>query len=258
MTFKKLFKAGQCTITSIDAWTDLWHKGIDKKESLKDFLGLTDEEYQIWVMDGEAALAQKLNAGQPPEHTAIHLDWDTLQEKLQVLITRKLGFNCAVSIKRIDYYDWQIELEANWNMDEEFSKKTCEDLQLENVEDDIFLMGSGIDAGSLFPLLSELVHREVTSTHADDYGVWIICRSLIWTSPKYTKQMIAACEKRLRHEIKYRRYPTVNQDTACHQLFGFLEALKMLGLLDPCEWYVDPDHFKNIKSEETHMGEALK
>lgn len=70
--------------------------------------------------------------------------------------------------------------------------------------------------------------------------------------------MIADCEKRLRHEIKYRRYPTVNQDTACHQLFGFLEALKMLGLLDPCEWYVDPDHFKNIKSEETHMGEALK
>ena len=256
MTFKKLFKTGQCAITSIEAWTELWHKGIDQTGNLRDFLGLTDDEYQIWVMDGEAALARKLNAGQAPEHTAIHLDWDTLQNRLQDLVTEKLGDGYIVTPEQVDCYYWRLCLNSKWDIDEKQSKEICDTLDLQDVDSLMFVWDNCIDANSLLPLLSELVHREVTSTHADEHGVWIICRSLIWTSPKYTKKLIDACEKRLRHEIKYPRYATVNEDTACHQLFGFLEALKMLGLLEPHKWYVTPDHFKSKKSTEIRTEEG--
>lgn len=47
MTFKELFQAGQCSISAIDAWVEIWHKGKGIRQSLQIFLGLTDEEYQI-------------------------------------------------------------------------------------------------------------------------------------------------------------------------------------------------------------------
>ena len=46
MTFKDLFQTGQCSITAIDAWTEIWHNRSDAKKSLQEFLGLNDEEDQ--------------------------------------------------------------------------------------------------------------------------------------------------------------------------------------------------------------------
>ena len=88
-----------------------------------------------------------------------------------------------------------------------------------------------------------MTHREVTSSHADDYGVWIICKSLVWSSPEFTEHLLVKCEKRLRREIKDRHYSSVDPDTACHQPFGFMEALTMLGLLGRDKFFVMPDHF---------------
>ena len=90
---------------------------------------------------------------------------------------------------------------------------------------------------------SKLTHREVASCHADDHGVWSVCKSLVWSSSEFSKHLFAKCEKRLRREIKDRHYALVNPDTACHQLFGFMEALTMLGLLSRDKFSVMPDHF---------------
>lgn len=107
----------------------------------------------------------------------------------------------------------------------------------------MFLNDNWVDSGYLCGLLSKLTHREVTSSHADDNGVWIICKSLLWSSPEFTKHLLAKCEERLRREIGDRHYSLVTPDTACHQLFGFMEALTLIGLLDRDKLFVLPDHF---------------
>ena len=65
----------------------------------------------------------------------------------------------------------------------------------------------------------------------------------VWSSPEFTEHLLTKCEKRLRCEIKNQHYSVVNPDTACHQLFGFMEALTMLGLLSRDKFFVMPDHF---------------
>lgn len=44
MTFKELFQTGQCSISAIDAWVEIWHKEKAVQQSLQDLLGLTDKE----------------------------------------------------------------------------------------------------------------------------------------------------------------------------------------------------------------------
>lgn len=83
---------------------------------------------------------------------------------------------------------------------------------------------------------------------------WIICKSLIWSSPEFTTHLLAKCEKRLRREIRDQRYSWINPDTACHQLFGFMEALTLLGLLDRDKWIVMPDHFANAVSASKEVN----
>lgn len=67
MTFKEMFQSGQCSIAVIDEWVDLWHKG-SFDQPLKEFLGLTDEEYQNWLVGGDTALAHQLNECSEPEY----------------------------------------------------------------------------------------------------------------------------------------------------------------------------------------------
>lgn len=39
MTFKELFQTGQCSISAIDAWVEIWHKEKVARQSLQDLLG---------------------------------------------------------------------------------------------------------------------------------------------------------------------------------------------------------------------------
>ena len=78
MTFKELFQTGQCSINAIDAWNEIWHKRADMGQSLQSFLGLTDAEYQAWLMQGNAGLVQLLYSGRMPEYDAVYLGWDRL------------------------------------------------------------------------------------------------------------------------------------------------------------------------------------
>ena len=154
-----------------------------------------------------------------------------------------MGSGYTVTLRRQDYYYWDMQIETDQEMDETLSEKICKRLDLQNVDVLMFLDDDCVDSSHLFVLLSRLTHREVTSSHADDYGVWIICKSLVWSSPEFTEHLLVKCEKRLRREIKDRHYSSVDPDTACHQLFGFMEALTMLGLLGRDKFFVMPDHF---------------
>ena len=243
MTFKELFQTGQCSISAIDAWVEIWHKEKVARQSLQDLLGLTDKEYRVWLMQGNAGLAQLLNDGHTPEYETVYLGWDELTAQLQEIVNTELGSGYTVTLHRQDYYYWDMQIETDQEMDETLSEKICKRLDLQNVDVLMFLDDDCVDSSHLFVLLSRLTHREVTSSHADDYGVWIICKSLVWSSPEFTEHLLVKCEKRLRREIKDRHYSSVDPDTACHQLFGFMEALTMLGLLGRDKFFVMPDHF---------------
>ena len=243
MTFKELIQTGQCSISAIDAWVEIWHKEKVARQSLQDLLGLTDKEYRVWLMQGNAGLAKLLNDGHAPEYEAVYLGWDELTAQLQEIVNTELGSGYTVTLRRQDYYYWDMQIKTDLEMDETLSEKICERLGLQDVDVSMFLDDDWVDSNHLFGLLSKLTHREVTSSHADDYGVWIICKSLVWSSPEFTEHLLVKCEKRLRREIKDRHYSSVDPDTACHQLFGFMEALTMLGLLGRDKFFVMPDHF---------------
>lgn len=43
---------GDCLVEEIDDYVDLWHEG-DSTESLHSFLGMTEDEYGLWMRDSE-------------------------------------------------------------------------------------------------------------------------------------------------------------------------------------------------------------
>lgn len=250
MTFKELFQEGQCSINTIDALADIWHKRDCITQNLQDFLGLNDMEYQTWLSQGNAGLAQKLHDGYTPEYNAVYLGWDELTAQIQTVVDDELGPGYTVKLRRQECYYWDVKLKAAQQMDEALSEMICERLDLQDVDALIFLEDDWVDSSHFCKLLTKLTHREVCSSHADDYGVWIICKSLTWSTPEFTQHLLAQCERRLRQEIGSCHYRLINADTACHQLFGFKEALVMLGLLERDQCVVMPNHFS--KMNEAH------
>jgi hypothetical protein len=51
-SFFELYCAGQVAETAIDDHVEAWHSsGDDETRPLSSYLGMTDEEYAVWVMD---------------------------------------------------------------------------------------------------------------------------------------------------------------------------------------------------------------
>jgi hypothetical protein len=90
--FFDLFGDGKAAATDIDDFIDAWHEsGNAEQRSLAEFLGLTDDEYSLWLMDRrtlpaiagarrsgqtlEAAVAERLEqlqaANDPIDRTAV-------------------------------------------------------------------------------------------------------------------------------------------------------------------------------------------
>lgn len=253
MTFKELFQDGQCSINAIDTWAEIWHRRNNIAQNLQDFLGLSDTEYQAWLVQGSAGLAHELHEERTPEYEAVYLDWDELTTRLQMIVDEKLGPGYTVKLRREDCYYWAMKLECSQTLDKKHCKQICERLELENVETEEYRSDNWLDSGSLANLLSKLTNREISSSHADDYGVWIICKSLIWSTPEFTQRLLTQCERRLRQEIGDRHYSMVNEDRACHQLFGFKEALVMLGLLTQDQLVVMPNHFSGTNAAQKNV-----
>lgn len=49
LKFMELFKAGKVMEEEIDDYVDLWHES-ETQLSLPDFLGMTEEQYQVWAL----------------------------------------------------------------------------------------------------------------------------------------------------------------------------------------------------------------
>jgi len=49
--FIDLAVAGSIPPDGIDDYVDAWHRASEGSENLASFLGLTDEEYRLWVED---------------------------------------------------------------------------------------------------------------------------------------------------------------------------------------------------------------
>jgi hypothetical protein len=52
-TFIDLYLRGKCLPEDIDDFVDAWHERPGKQE-LYEFLGMTEEEYSLWVRDPDA------------------------------------------------------------------------------------------------------------------------------------------------------------------------------------------------------------
>ncbi|PPQ31540.1 hypothetical protein [Rhodopila globiformis] len=55
--FFSLYARGDLTADTIDDWIDTWHGGLDpraKDSPLHTYLGLSPEEYALWVYDSDA------------------------------------------------------------------------------------------------------------------------------------------------------------------------------------------------------------
>lgn len=80
----------------------------------------------------------------------------------------------AVPAQILDFRTGKLDFPTD--VDENLSAKICGLLDLQDVEKDHFIWFEDVGNASLDPLLGRLVQREVDSNHADDYGVWVICK----------------------------------------------------------------------------------
>jgi hypothetical protein len=68
------------------------------------------------------------------------------------------------------------------------------------------------------------------------------------------KDMIDDFDQELRYQIKSTHYPSVNPETARHELYGFMVALRELGLYDSDKCFVVPGHFTRVESDTKPIG----
>lgn len=176
MTFKERYLRGDCSIHVINDWVEIWRaSGLDQKR-LPEVLGLSENAYRLWAIEGEQALEKLLSDSVDALYLAIHLEWEELGSRLNKLVQSLLGTDYAISIERVGYYYWDMKLDFPTDVDENLSAKICGLLDLQDVEKDHFIWFEDVGNASLDPLLGRLVQREVDSNHADDYGVWVICK----------------------------------------------------------------------------------
>jgi len=219
MTFKERFIAGDCTFDTIEDWVGFWHDGNSTK-TLPEFLGLTDEEYGLWLAQGNYALARKISDGTETAYMAVHITWEDLHSRLSELVNSLLGFHYTIRIERSDFYYWDMVLHCDMEIDEKRSEHICEKLDLRDIDVEHFLNSNTIDKSQLRGLLEKLLQHEVVSSHADDEGVWIFYKALHATSKGWAESRIEAYERRLRMEIRSRRYPATDRTTAAEELIA--------------------------------------
>ena len=67
-------------------------------------------------MQGNAGLAQLLNGGHTPEYEAVYLGWDELTAQLQETVNTELGSGYTVTLRRQDYYYWDMQVKTDQEM----------------------------------------------------------------------------------------------------------------------------------------------
>lgn len=247
MTFRERFLCGDCRLGAVDDWVEIWHNGIPNGQTLQDFLGLSAAEYQTWLKEGHSGLAKILSKGSQVHYTTVYLNWGELNDQLQSLVQKKLSQECVISIGRLDYYHWEMKFKFQREIDEALSASVCERLGLlQSIEPNHFVNCDVVDDDQLLHLLEELTGHEVSSSHADNGGVWIICKDHQTSSEEFAARLLSDFEKRLNSEIHGRSRPSIDQKMARQQLIGFKEALMMLGILPKEQEMAASEHVPGI------------
>lgn len=57
-------------------------------------------------------------------------------------------------------------------------------------------------------------------------------------------------EKSLTYQIESDRYPNITPETARHELYGFMVALREIGIYSPEKCYVEPTHFETERQNQ--------
>lgn len=147
-------------------------------------------------------MAKILPKGSQIQYTTVYLDWDELNDQLQSLVQKKLSQECAISIGRLDDHHWEMKFEFQAEIDETLSVNICERLGLlQSIEPNHFVNCDVVDDDQLLHLLEELTGHEVSSSHADNGGVWIICKDHQTSSEEFAARLLSDFEKRLNSEI---------------------------------------------------------
>ena len=188
-------------------------------------------------------LARWLNTDAETHYMAVHLEWEDLENQLNELIRSLLSAAYTVHMKRSDFYYWDIVLYKDGEISEKDSEYICERLDLRDISTDHFLYSDSIDQNQACGLLEKLFGREIVSSHADDEGVWFFHKPLYASSRSWVAQHVGRFEQRLNMEIGNRHYPATTAETAAHQLYGFVTALKALGMVREHEYPITLDHF---------------
>ena len=110
------------------------------------FLGLSEEECGVLLVEGYDALARRLNTDAETHYMAVHLEWEDLENQLNelirsLLLRRIYGFY----MKRSDFYYWDIVLHKDGEISEKDSEYICERLDLRDISTDHFLYSDSID-----------------------------------------------------------------------------------------------------------------
>ena len=76
--FFDLFSRGQVSADAIDDFVEAWHtSGEEEDRPLSDFLGMTEDEYAVWVMDARTLpliLSVRQSGGSLPLAVAGYVD----------------------------------------------------------------------------------------------------------------------------------------------------------------------------------------
>lgn len=176
MTFKERYLRGDCPLDVLNDWVEIWRVNGFDYQKLPHVLGLTEDEYRLWAIVGDEALAKQLAGSVDTPYVALHLDWGTLTRRLKELVQSLLGAMYALSVRRVEYYYWDLQIQLPSGTDEDDCQEICGLLELEEMDPDEFFWSGEIGNNHLNALLSKLVQREVISNHADDYGIWLFCK----------------------------------------------------------------------------------
>lgn len=59
--FKELYLAGEIEFEEIDAYITRWNNNTDDTRTLAQYLGLNEEEEDVWIEDSDQALQEMLD-----------------------------------------------------------------------------------------------------------------------------------------------------------------------------------------------------
>ena len=72
MNFKERYLSGLCEFDCIDNEVESWHKGSENGIGLVEHLGMTEQEYGVWLRDGDEAVKRLLDAQRRRQHFRIY------------------------------------------------------------------------------------------------------------------------------------------------------------------------------------------